>query len=660
MSQKVLSIFVLLFLVSSLAFAATPVPVKAPIQNFKQLGPRDIPMTDGSIYQYNPPNTDDIIGENFVYGSTWYDIQHNGTCGHQLNIDANGYSHLGWMNGLDNASSQRHIYYQLGDPDGNLQFTVPTIGVQVDQLPRGGYTTSVIGDDGRAFITYHQGGTANFHTAVSYDFLPGIGAFSTEELPWVYELGTDMEVIWPKCAIDNTGRIHIVSTENPASGVAGDPQRQYYGWAEYNAGTFSLDVCEAQELIEWTEVIAADVAASPVSDRVAMGYMQMCATQPETTQTDNDLILIISEDGRTWDWSDTINVTNFIPPDPSLLPDTTAANKDTLRAYTSMNLVFDNFDVLHVFFQVNGYYPYEGTWTPDQSLIYHWDEYYQHFSMVASGFFENAPYYSSGVWNHYACRASAAVDPVTNDIYCMYQRYRNPIGEGTRFPYWVGDTTDVSSTGYCNGDIWVSKSTDGGWSWSEGVNVTNTYTPGAGPNDCLSELTPSAAQQIYGDMFHFFYILDKDAGCFIQSEGVATLNDAIYHRVALSDIPESPRQFSYPLHIDSTGWPSDTIPPYYHAEPGKNLSPVDFALSQNYPNPFNPETSIRYSLAKDGLASLKVYNINGEEVSTLVNSVQNAGTHEVVFNAQDMASGLYFYTLDVNGVKNTKKMILLK
>jgi hypothetical protein len=89
-------------------------------------------------------------------------------------------------------------------------------------------------------------------------------------------------------------------------------------------------------------------------------------------------------------------------------------------------------------------------------------------------------------------------------------------------------------------------------------------------------------------------------------------------------------------------------------------APLEFTLVQNYPNPFNPSTSIKYSLAEQSPVSLKVYDILGNEVATLVNTSQGTGVYEVNFNASNLASGLYFYTLKAGNFTSTKKMMLLK
>jgi hypothetical protein len=93
----------------------------------------------------------------------------------------------------------------------------------------------------------------------------------------------------------------------------------------------------------------------------------------------------------------------------------------------------------------------------------------------------------------------------------------------------------------------------------------------------------------------------------------------------------------------------------------KNIIPAKFSLEQNYPNPFNPSTKIQYNLPENSFVSLKVYNAIGKEVASLVNSVVPAGTHEVVFDASGLNSGVYFYTLKTgNNFVQTRKMILMK
>ena|GEM_PF-577510 len=88
--------------------------------------------------------------------------------------------------------------------------------------------------------------------------------------------------------------------------------------------------------------------------------------------------------------------------------------------------------------------------------------------------------------------------------------------------------------------------------------------------------------------------------------------------------------------------------------------PAIFTLSQNYPNPFNPSTTISYSIPKSGFVSLKVYNILGQAVATLYQGYQKTGSYKFNFDASGLASGVYLYRIEANGLAQTKKMILMK
>ncbi len=88
--------------------------------------------------------------------------------------------------------------------------------------------------------------------------------------------------------------------------------------------------------------------------------------------------------------------------------------------------------------------------------------------------------------------------------------------------------------------------------------------------------------------------------------------------------------------------------------------PDNFSLSQNYPNPFNPTTKINYELPITNYVSIKVYDVLGNEIETLVNEKQNAGSYSVNFNAASLPSGIYFYKLVTEKFSQTKKMILVK
>ena len=95
-------------------------------------------------------------------------------------------------------------------------------------------------------------------------------------------------------------------------------------------------------------------------------------------------------------------------------------------------------------------------------------------------------------------------------------------------------------------------------------------------------------------------------------------------------------------------------------EPYNTALPKDYVLNQNFPNPFNPSTTIRFSILNNEFVSLKIFNFIGEEVAVLVNEILPSGSYSVNWNAENISSGIYFYTLATNQFRDTKKMILIR
>jgi hypothetical protein len=100
------------------------------------------------------------------------------------------------------------------------------------------------------------------------------------------------------------------------------------------------------------------------------------------------------------------------------------------------------------------------------------------------------------------------------------------------------------------------------------------------------------------------------------------------------------------------------IPLYVEEE--ENLIVGDYKLNQNYPNPFNPSTVIEYQLPENDNVIIKVYDVLGKEITTLVNEYQNAGRHKITFDASELSSGIYFYRMKAGNFIETKKMILMR
>jgi hypothetical protein len=142
----------------------------------------------------------------------------------------------------------------------------------------------------------------------------------------------------------------------------------------------------------------------------------------------------------------------------------------------------------------------------------------------------------------------------------------------------------------------------------------------------------------------------------------------VKEEISLSNYLSSQFKIQFQLKTDGgvtrDGWYLDDIGVFIYTIPTEvtnDEKPVyEFSLEQNYPNPFNPNTSIKYSIAADGVVNLSVYNLIGEKVATLVNEQKQAGSYDVNYDASLLSSGIYFYKLQAREFVQTKKMILMK
>ncbi|MCB0748662.1 MAG: T9SS type A sorting domain-containing protein, partial [Ignavibacteriae bacterium] len=122
---------------------------------------------------------------------------------------------------------------------------------------------------------------------------------------------------------------------------------------------------------------------------------------------------------------------------------------------------------------------------------------------------------------------------------------------------------------------------------------------------------------------------------------------------------------SGPVFIELNGYEAKVF--YLGEEPvGVNIDEVEgviieeYRLNQNYPNPFNPVTKISYQIPTPGLVTLRIYDVLGREVRTLVNKELNSGKYEIEFDASSLSSGIYFYSLRAESFASTKKIVLMK
>ena len=185
-------------------------------------------------------------------------------------------------------------------------------------------------------------------------------------------------------------------------------------------------------------------------------------------------------------------------------------------------------------------------------------------------------------------------------------------------------------------DVFMAKSVDNGRSWTEPENVTNT----AGGADY--------PQVEYG--IHLANIgSDYEIGVFYQ---MPNFNVETY--------PPATGYYDYMNYVYVGKYENDLESLSTVNGDEKEIVPSNFVLNQNYPNPFNPLTKISYGLDIASNVRLSLYDVRGGFVETLINKRINAGTHDFMLDASHLSSGVYFYTMTVNGVSQTRKLILMK
>ena len=143
-------------------------------------------------------------------------------------------------------------------------------------------------------------------------------------------------------------------------------------------------------------------------------------------------------------------------------------------------------------------------------------------------------------------------------------------------------------------------------------------------------------------------ITDNNGSCYIA--GVVS-QDAVFDTISVAggDINVFLAKLSFDSPVSVEG-----------ELPGDISSADKFELMQNYPNPFNPSTTIKYSIPQNEAVTLKLYDLLGNEIETLVNEQKSAGTYTLSFNAGSLPSGIYFYKMQAGNYMELKKMILLK
>ena len=559
------------------------------------------PPVSGGLITNSPGDT---------VGFTEYDYQCNGSTGNRVVADNVGGAHFAWMKGMDtqpDGGGPREVWFNY--TDGTIWLA--SGGQPLSMFTRGGYTQISITSDDCAGVAYHE--TSNWAVTYAEDQYSGYGLFNYFNPPEDLE----EQCLWPYITLDRNNNIHIVSVE------ARDPDVVMQDLS-YTVSTDGGESWSRLHNVETLSTISQNVVASPVSDKVAIVYNYSTRPSPPdppvAAQLYNTVYYIESEDGLTWDWENgKVDVTGY-------------TDRDSLQAYTDLAAIYDYNDNLHIIWNAQFVYETpEGFEVSFHIYLYHYNDGSGTINMITETdtaidtLWETGncqvtqqPSRPFGAWNRPLTKMSLGVyhDDDIDGLFALWTQF---------------DPSDCSVAGWANGDLYYSY-TINGTDWVQSVNVTNSNSDGCARGDCDSDHWATLANRV-DDSLHIVYINDKDAGGVPQTEGEVTVNPVLYLEV------------QNPL---LTGIDEDQSIPH------------SFALSQNYPNPFNARTSIQFELLENSRVKLSVYDITGARVATLVNGDMEAGLHSINWDAEKVASGVYYYSLKANGEESARKMTLLK
>jgi len=239
-----------------------------------------------------------------------------------------------------------------------------------------------------------------------------------------------------------------------------------------------------------------------------------------------------------------------------------------------------------------------------------------------------------------------------------------------------GTTNDISITisdlDYNTQYSWrvrgSNQSGDGEWSEVWTFSTVEKPLPPSEP------LIPFDGQENVGTLTEFKWEnVDSSSSYHLQLSTDSTFSSMVFES---TQIESSPYTLTEPIGLNSRyHWRVRVLSEneLRHSEWSDTLSfttgvrtsieevvPTEYSLNQNYPNPFNPTTTITYSLPQSGIVTLNVYDITGRFITTLVNGTKRAGMHSVEFDASTLSSGMYVYTLETDGYRQTRQMMLVK
>ena len=553
--------------------------------------------------------TEHMVGDltfNFTPTDLWsgYDLQSNGSA-QEIWVDStrpdNVHMTFMWSSQIS-GFTDRTVQYLISF-DGGLTFAnsgqVPPSGNRSGYGSIDGYTS-----DGTANVACHTFDAVS-STVRAIDFKDddiGAGTFSTE---WDPGVATNETTIWARQAvIDDNNLVMVASGQTATSSFFINFYNTTSGWSHWQQ--FAGD--------------QAETYSAAVSDNGAVGVLYKGNS---TTANGNVYYRQTTDFGATWDSTQIWQ---------------TYTNQDTidLGCLRGLDLIFIGETPCAVF-EVGGVTG--GGLNPGYpSSIYFWNP-----SLNGGVAFPIADTSNVGFNTHwYFTNPSNQVESFLPICKPNIGKSSNDSALFVTFiattPNYYGDTNTVHVESYYAG--WFISSFDEGETWSDPVQFTSDEM-----NGHLQD-------------YRFVSIAPVNP---VTNDSVCTVQMA----VQVDSIPGSQitPPLAFPAIMSTTMYNvnAQVILPVTPVGVKNDIKPIhSYSLQQNYPNPFNPSTKITYSLAQRSNVVLKVYNMLGQEVITLVNKEQEVGDHSIMFDASNLASGLYIYKIQAGNFTQSKKMMLLK
>ncbi len=574
-------------------------------------------------------------------GYTYYDFGSNARMGRWIALSILKYAHAVWTASTDSVAvaantNPREVYYSAWvntGARGGHEIQVNNI-VLPPPGARGGFPSVAVTQDGRAVACYHQVNPADVNkpgTFVSVEITPALGNF--EQLQNAPDSNSHMtrQGFWPSVATHTVPAsgpnpesviVHVVTNDQGG----GNTDYTYGRGRELGGGiTWSVEnhtsTYDSAVSADSGDDISVTVVASQKSGKVAIVYVSQ---KPDwnTPVTDEDLFYIESTNyGRDWvngfnnNSRDTaVNVTKYAP-------------GSQVRATGVLSAVYDEDDSLHIVWVAPLYNAGD---VASECYIYHWSK--------ATGIDQVA----DGTYNfddNYLTNPSRTFN-LNNPAIGVHDGTGTPSRKGYLYvvynQYGPG-ISDASVKKQSNGEIYINASTNGGNTWGNPINITNSHTPGCDltTHNCDSDVFPSCAERV-NDTVQVLYINDKSAGSILDNKGGPALNPVYY--------------LKYPAYLPAA-FNGIAAAPAYFDDPVANISIPDLVIDTQLTisNVGNQTLTITSVTKAGGSPWLKLQTVGFPD------AISEGGAPKVVactLNGTGLGTGTYLDTIIVNNNSN--------